>query len=255
MNSHFIKPISYHSLLPFFHNYKQCCGKQLCKYIFLFFVQLVPQDRFLEEESLDQHICFNFFWKRPKAAWSRVSWIKGTSHLQKKSVSSFCCCCWVSQSCPTLCDPRGLQHARLPWPSPSPGVWSNSCPLSQWCLKNGRGFRRLAGLNGCELLSQGTLGVQAWQKGNRPLGQGLCTRNEHQLSRQCHLVATWPVASIWKSLWFSFLRGRRAMILPRWQWGLKKSRYAECHGWGTTVYMSPPASSCFIFLTCLTVGS
>ena len=28
--------------------------------------------------------------------------------------------------------PRGLQHARLPWPSPSPGVCSNSCPLSQW---------------------------------------------------------------------------------------------------------------------------
>ena len=29
--------------------------------------------------------------------------------------------------------PHGLQHARLPCPSPSPGVGSNSCPLSQWC--------------------------------------------------------------------------------------------------------------------------
>ena len=28
---------------------------------------------------------------------------------------------------------HGLQHARLPCPSPSPGVCSNSCPLSQWC--------------------------------------------------------------------------------------------------------------------------
>ena len=27
----------------------------------------------------------------------------------------------------------GLQHTRLPWPSVSPGVYSNSCPLSQWC--------------------------------------------------------------------------------------------------------------------------
>ena len=26
-----------------------------------------------------------------------------------------------------------LQHARLPCPSPSPRVCSNSCPLSQWC--------------------------------------------------------------------------------------------------------------------------
>ena len=29
--------------------------------------------------------------------------------------------------------PRGLQHARLPCPSPIPGAYSNSCPLSQWC--------------------------------------------------------------------------------------------------------------------------
>ena len=29
--------------------------------------------------------------------------------------------------------PHGLQHARPPCPSPSPGVHSDSCPLSQWC--------------------------------------------------------------------------------------------------------------------------
>ena len=29
--------------------------------------------------------------------------------------------------------PHGLQHARLPCPSPSPGACSNPCPLSQWC--------------------------------------------------------------------------------------------------------------------------
>ena len=29
--------------------------------------------------------------------------------------------------------PHGLQHARLPCPSPSPRVYSNSCSLSQWC--------------------------------------------------------------------------------------------------------------------------
>ena len=26
-----------------------------------------------------------------------------------------------------------LQHARLPCPSPTPGVYSNSCPYSWWC--------------------------------------------------------------------------------------------------------------------------
>ena len=29
--------------------------------------------------------------------------------------------------------PHGLQHARLPCPSPTPGAYSNSCPLSRWC--------------------------------------------------------------------------------------------------------------------------
>ena len=28
--------------------------------------------------------------------------------------------------------PRGLQHARPPCPSPTPRVYSDSCPLSQW---------------------------------------------------------------------------------------------------------------------------
>ena len=45
-----------------------------------------------------------------------------------------CCCCSVAQSCPALFDrPQGLQHSRLPCPSLSPRVCSNSCPLSQWC--------------------------------------------------------------------------------------------------------------------------
>ena len=29
--------------------------------------------------------------------------------------------------------PHGLQHARPPCPSPTPGVHPNPCPLSQWC--------------------------------------------------------------------------------------------------------------------------
>ena len=29
--------------------------------------------------------------------------------------------------------PHELQHARPPCPSPTPRVYSNSCPLSQWC--------------------------------------------------------------------------------------------------------------------------
>ena len=42
-------------------------------------------------------------------------------------------CCSVTRSCLSICDPHGLQHSRLPFPSLSPGVCSNSCPLSWWC--------------------------------------------------------------------------------------------------------------------------
>ena len=39
----------------------------------------------------------------------------------------------VAQLCPTLLRPHGLQHTRPPYPSPTPGVYPNSCPLSRWC--------------------------------------------------------------------------------------------------------------------------
>ena len=49
--------------------------------------------------------------------------------------------CWfwvqfssVAQSCLSLCDPLDWgHHARPPCPSPTPRVYSNSCPLSWWC--------------------------------------------------------------------------------------------------------------------------
>ena len=42
----------------------------------------------------------------------------------------------VQFSCSVVSDslqPHGLQHARPPCPSPTPRVYSNSRPLSQWC--------------------------------------------------------------------------------------------------------------------------
>ena len=37
--------------------------------------------------------------------------------------------------------PHGLQHARPPCPSPTPRVYSNSCPSSQWCHPTISSFR------------------------------------------------------------------------------------------------------------------
>ena len=42
--------------------------------------------------------------------------------LQFSSVTQLCLTLWL----------HGLQHARPPCPSPTPGVYSNSWPLSQW---------------------------------------------------------------------------------------------------------------------------
>ena len=42
----------------------------------------------------------------------------------------------IQVSCSVMSDslqPHGLQHARLPCPSPTPRACSNSCPLSRWC--------------------------------------------------------------------------------------------------------------------------
>ena len=52
------------------------------------------------------------------------------------SSTGFICIVKWSESCSVVSEslrPRGLQRARLPHPSPSPGVGSNWCPLSwQW---------------------------------------------------------------------------------------------------------------------------
>ena len=53
----------------------------------------------------------------------------------------WCVCVYIyiniyQLSCSVVSDslrPHGLQHARLPCPSPTPGACSNSCPFSWWC--------------------------------------------------------------------------------------------------------------------------
>ena len=60
-------------------------------------------------------------------------WYLSLSDWRVHSWCSALCCCSVAKTCPAVCDPMGLQHARILCPSPSPGVCSNSCPLGQWC--------------------------------------------------------------------------------------------------------------------------
>ena len=82
--------------------------------------------------SLDISV-ISFFW----LLWIRFLWTLVYKSLDKNmgielldhtiQFSS------ITQLCLTLWDPHGLQQAGLPCPSPTPGVYSNSCPLSRWC--------------------------------------------------------------------------------------------------------------------------
>jgi len=67
--------------------------------------------------------------------WEKeLSW---SLYQETNQLSSLCY--WISSvqsSCSVVSDflrPHGLQHARPPCPSPTPGACSNSCPSRQWC--------------------------------------------------------------------------------------------------------------------------
>ena len=68
-------------------------------------------------------------WAVYKRLIQRKSLNRSESHSTPFLVQSFCCCSVVSDSLQL----HGLQQARLPCPSLSPGACSNSCPLSWWC--------------------------------------------------------------------------------------------------------------------------
>ena len=54
-----------------------------------------------------------------------TSWATEDTNIDNIVVVQSLSCVWLW--------PHGLQHVRFPCPSPSPGVCSNSCPLSWWC--------------------------------------------------------------------------------------------------------------------------
>ena len=71
-----------------------------------------------------------YIWTSPDDQyWNQIDYILW-SQRWRSSISS------VQFSCSVVSDslrPHGPQHTRPSCPSPTPGVYSNSCPLSQWC--------------------------------------------------------------------------------------------------------------------------
>ena len=86
--------------------------------IFVTFWQYIPYQMNLINFSLEK--CLKALWSTPKLAKGQKNFIQFGSVQSSRSVMS---------------DPlwlRGLQHARLPCPSPAPGVYSTSCASSWW---------------------------------------------------------------------------------------------------------------------------
>jgi len=74
--------------------------------------------------------CYILYWSIWKiksqnylVLWSTKYWL---SSIAREELSS------VAQLCPNL-QSHESQHSRPPCPSPNPGVYPNSCPLSWWC--------------------------------------------------------------------------------------------------------------------------
>ena len=90
------------------------------------------------------------FWvsnPRQQAMWEYLSWLLRASgsarHMWHNNLPGLCpvFLAWsslssVQFSCSVMSDslqPHEPQHARPPCPSPTPRVYSNSCPSSRWC--------------------------------------------------------------------------------------------------------------------------
>ena len=98
----------------------------------------IPLGIHTEETRIERDTCTPIFiaalfiiprtWKQPRCP-SADYWIRNLWYIYTVEYS-------VQFSCSVMSDslrPHESQHARPPCPSPTPGVHSNSCPLSRWC--------------------------------------------------------------------------------------------------------------------------
>ena len=81
----------------------------------------------LRKKSIEMITIFLSFCKWGVTHWLSYKFWLILASLEFSSVQFSCSVVSNSLWC-------GLQHARPPCPSPTPGVYPNSCPLSWWCL-------------------------------------------------------------------------------------------------------------------------
>ena len=87
------------------------------EWVFWYFLMLLLFVR----NSLKMYFETRNVWDFKYAEMCRLLWVYASVQFSS-----------LTQSCPTL-QSHGLQHVRLPCPSPTPRACSNSCALSRWC--------------------------------------------------------------------------------------------------------------------------
>ena len=76
----------------------------------------------------------SFKFRSWMASWRKGTWGTGDGgELWNWNGLRACLLLFSHSVMPYSLRHSGLLHARLPCPSPTPGVYSNSCPLSWWC--------------------------------------------------------------------------------------------------------------------------
>ena len=90
----------------------------------------------LSAEKADRNTSSHSFpWKRSACMFKKATAWESSFivHLGTNWYLPFVVIVFQLLSCIYSLRPLGLQHTRLPCPSLSPRVYSNSCPLRQWC--------------------------------------------------------------------------------------------------------------------------
>ena len=105
-----LSTLSIHPTFSFLH-----CVHMSILYVWHLYLYSCPANRFISTILLDS--LWNMEWGEERVGWTeRISAVQFSQSVVSNSLRH-----------------HGLQHARLPCPSPIPRARSNSCPLSRWC--------------------------------------------------------------------------------------------------------------------------
>ena len=116
-------------LLRFTPKNESCVSTKVCMQMFIGPLFIISKN-WKQPDCMSSGEWLNKLWclhtgntAHHKEGWTTVT----RNNLDKSQVQFSCSVVSISLQ------PHGLQHTRLPCPSPTPTACSNSCPSSRWC--------------------------------------------------------------------------------------------------------------------------